>query len=229
MQINTPLCKMNGRDWSPEPGLSQALGLTFTKGLSLSLLEFSPNGAPPERKRNPGLCARAATAASRAALRPSARQRVHLRPGVRPQPRPVRNALPGAPATDGDTEARAVDWRPGSPATGLVHLVARPRALSPPRTTRRSLSSGVSAPGIGTLLLSPRDSWVLSSTLVKYQSTSAVQPARVLVTLFSPVLGIPPPPHRPRGKPPGLPSLADPPSAQASPIPQAAGRTEGWE
>lgn len=108
MQINTPLCKMNGRDWSPEPGLPQALGLTFTKGLNLSLLEFSPNGAPPERKRNPGLCARAATAASRAALRPSARQRVHLHSGVRPQPRPVRNALPGAPATDGDTEARAV-------------------------------------------------------------------------------------------------------------------------
>lgn len=107
MQINTPLCKMNGRDWSPEPGLSQALGLTFTKGLNLSLLELSPNGAPPERKRNPGLCARAATAASRAALRPSARRRVHLRSGVRPQPRPVRKALPGAPATDGDTEARA--------------------------------------------------------------------------------------------------------------------------
>ena len=96
MQINTPLCKMNGRDWSPEPGLSQALGLTFTKGLSLSLLELSPNGAPPERKRNPGLCARAATAASRAALRPSARQRVHLRSGVRPQPRPVRSAA-GSP------------------------------------------------------------------------------------------------------------------------------------
>lgn len=73
------------------PGLSQALGLTFTKGLNLRLLEFSPDEAPGEQRGSP--------------VDLGAQHRLFLRSPVWPRPQPLRDTLLGAPAADGETEA----------------------------------------------------------------------------------------------------------------------------